>query len=76
MKSSVWGTFRLSCPLDTQVVTQNGWLNVSPKFKGEVGAGETNLNVISVWIVLKPWDYVRSSTELVERGKKRWGTEL
>ena len=76
MKSSVWGTFRLSCPLDTQVVTQNGWLNVSLKFKGEVGAGETNLNVISVWIVLKPWDYVRSSTELEERGTKRWGTEL
>lgn len=48
MKNSVWGTFRSSCPIDTQVVTQNRWLNISLKFKGKVGAGETNLNVISV----------------------------
>ena len=54
-------------------MTQNRWLNISLKFKGEVGAGETDLNVISAWIVLKPWGYVRSSTEFVERGKKRWG---
>lgn len=67
MQSSVRGTFSLSGSLDVQVAIPNRQWGTRLEAKNEFGAGETNLSVICVEMVLKPWDCMRSPTECGER---------